>query len=524
MKRFLLHCALFFVFFSIQSLVFLVSFSRSSEVVEAVIEVEVETNQVNKVNQTVEDPHENVQDNLKSEINGGNADERNKSDESEENSSDSKYDRDSSQPDDDEEFSLFIEEEILLAKNGVFLLEKKIRILEQIQEEFEGSNNDVQEMMESSLFGELIGITYELMDYGVESSHAEEEGESNIDNADDIEDTFLVNTFGVNGSSLSSKWNTSDFCTIASYPANEPNEDRFDFTVSGNNIFAAVFDGHGSWHASEYAHLNLIPNLQEELSYMNQKADPLDQTNKAISRAFGRVERAIFSKVMAMTAANQKIHTGGSCAILSLITQSSIFVANAGDCRAVLGRQHVKRSSLWGSPKYFYQAIQLSADHNIREPSEQVRLRTLHPQESDVFICKGPDSCYVKGRLQPTRGFGDVYIKYPELNTGFSGPFTPPYSTAEPEIIVHPREANDAFLILGSDGLWEDIRNDEAVDLVAAAIQKGETNLAAVLVNEALDRAAKIYGMTASAIRSLSAGRPRRRVHDDITVIVILLE
>lgn len=43
---------------------------------------------------------------------------------------------------------------------------------------------------------------------------------------------------------------------------------------------------------------------------------------------------------------------------------------------------------------------------------------------------------------------------------------TPPYLTVAPEIIYHKLRPEDRFLILGSDGLWDELGNEEAVRLV----------------------------------------------------------
>ena len=66
-----------------------------------------------------------------------------------------------------------------------------------------------------------------------------------------------------------------------------------------------------------------------------------------------------------------------------------------------------------------------------------------------------PGICYVKGRLQPTRALGDLYLKSAEFNANpgrVEAPFNPPYITATPEVVVRRREPGDAFVVIGSDG------------------------------------------------------------------------
>lgn len=95
-------------------------------------------------------------------------------------------------------------------------------------------------------------------------------------------------------------------------------------------------------------------------------------------------------------------------------------------------------------------------------------MRRQFPKENDVVICKKENekSCYVKGRLQPTRSLGDLRLKHEEFNNprGFSTDqdyqaslttFTGPYITSEPEINVFPLKKSFKSIILASDGLWD---------------------------------------------------------------------
>lgn len=59
---------------------------------------------------------------------------------------------------------------------------------------------------------------------------------------------------------------------------------------------------------------------------------------------------------------------------------------------------------------------------------------------------------------------------------------------ADPEITQHSISVNDQFLIIASDGVWEFISSQEAVDIVAASISEGAEIARKNLIREATDR------------------------------------
>ncbi len=79
----------------------------------------------------------------------------------------------------------------------------------------------------------------------------------------------------------------------------------------------------------------------------------------------------------------------------------------------------------------------------------------------------------------PTRAFGDFRLKYDSFNShpwagsrGYRNPlakYTGPYITHKPDIHVHSIQPNDQLLILGSDGLWDEISVADAAHVVESA-------------------------------------------------------
>ena len=102
----------------------------------------------------------------------------------------------------------------------------------------------------------------------------------------------------------------------------------------------------------------------------------------------------------------------GSCALVGVIKGDDLVIANAGDCLAVLGQV----SSVKKDAKKSIIAHQINREHNARNSLEQLLLDKNHPNEDDIVKCKSPHACYVKGKLQLTRAFGDLYLKSHEFN------------------------------------------------------------------------------------------------------------
>ena len=64
----------------------------------------------------------------------------------------------------------------------------------------------------------------------------------------------------------------------------------------------------------------------------------------------------------------------------------------------------------WG-----YQAVYMNNAHAAGEPAEQERLKKEFPDDPNIVVKKKSGACYVKGRLMPTRSFGDFHLKYQSL-------------------------------------------------------------------------------------------------------------
>jgi serine/threonine protein phosphatase PrpC len=86
------------------------------------------------------------------------------------------------------------------------------------------------------------------------------------------------------------------------------------------------------------------------------------------------------------------------------------------------------------------------------------------------------------------------------------------------------RKGVDEFLVMGTDGLWDMVSSQEAIDIAGAALRRpggSPAEASEALIEEALKRAVKAHGLTVQVLKQLKAGRARRSKHDDISLVVI---
>lgn len=166
----------------------------------------------------------------------------------------------------------------------------------------------------------------------------------------------------------------------------------------------------------------------------------------------------------------------GSCALLALYDPetSIVYVAGAGDSRAILGRQQNADDGDWVS-------IPLSVDHSGINTDEIARINADHPGEDRLFSASGR---FLGSEV--TRSFGDNRRKWPkealeDWKNGFFGRVyntniqTPPYATALPDVKSFKVESGD-FLILATDGFWNHVSNEDAVYCVRLWIEAQAKN------------------------------------------------
>ncbi|KAG4175239.1 hypothetical protein ERO13_A11G172000v2 [Gossypium hirsutum] len=276
--------------------------------------------------------------------------------------------------------------------------------------------------------------------------------------------------------------------------------------------FVGIYDGHGGPETSRYINDHLFQHLKRFTT--EQQSMSVD----VIKKAYQATEDGFFSLVTKQWPINPQIAAVGSCCLVGVVCNGTLYIANVGDSRAVLGRLVKATGEVL--------AIQLSSEHNVAIESVRQEMHSLHPDDSHIVVLKH-NVWRVKGLIQISRSIGDVYLKKAEFNREplyqkfrLRQPFRMPILSSEPSVSMHELQPHDQFLIFASDGLWEHLSNQVAVDIVQNHPRNGSARR---LVKVALQEAAKKREMRYSDLKKIDRG-VRRHFHDDITVIVVFLD
>ncbi|PRQ43404.1 putative protein-serine/threonine phosphatase [Rosa chinensis] len=278
--------------------------------------------------------------------------------------------------------------------------------------------------------------------------------------------------------------------------------------------FVGVYDGHGGPEASRYVNDNLFRNLQRIASEHRSISE------NVIRKAFLATEENFLSFVRKQWLSKPEIASAGTCCLVGVVCNGLLYTANVGDSRLVLGKvERATREVI---------AIQLSSEHNASMESVRHELKTTHPHDPQIVVLRHK-VWRVKGLIQVSRSIGDAYLKNAEFNREpllpkfrlpDSEPFVKPILSPDPSISVLKLRPEDQFLIFATDGLWEHLSNQEAVDIVNNNPRKG---IARKLIEVALQAAAKKREVRYSDLKRIERG-VRRHFHDDISVVVVFLD
>ncbi|KAH9663858.1 putative protein phosphatase 2C 78 [Citrus sinensis] len=250
--------------------------------------------------------------------------------------------------------------------------------------------------------------------------------------------------------------------SIAVVQANSMLEDQGQVFTSPSATYVGVYDGHGGPEASRFITRHLFPFLHKFTTEQG------GLSAEVIKKAFDATEEEFLHLVKRSWSARPQIASVGSCCLVGVIAKDVLYVANLGDSRAVLGRRVSENRK-----NMLVVAERLSVDHNVGVEEVRKEVEALHPDDSHIVVFSR-GVWRIKGIIQVSRSIGDVYLKKPEFSRdhGFHHfrlpiPLKRAVMTAEPSILIRKLKSNDLFLIFASDGLWEQLSDEAAVEIVS---------------------------------------------------------
>jgi len=210
-----------------------------------------------------------------------------------------------------------------------------------------------------------------------------------------------------------------------------------------------VLDGHGE-------HGHLVSRRCREMFPQFIKSARMD-----IDGAFNMMQNDLNS------ASDMDVRCSGATCVMATLIGGKLLVYNCGDSRAVLGRRN---------PNGSVYAMAMSKDHKPDRADERKRILSCgghlgcrqvlvnQPGRGPVSMPVGPCRVWYQHRgetlgLAMSRSLGDSIVH----KSGVS---------AEPECIERVIDDYDDFLILATDGVWDVVDNNYAVQLVQSFAAK----------------------------------------------------
>ena len=295
------------------------------------------------------------------------------------------------------------------------------------------------------------------------------------------------------------------------------NEDRVSIIINMNKpkdfikgkwpkvSFFGIYDGHGGEGCSEYLRDNL-----HKLICNNEKF-PEDITG-AIKLGISKAEQDFLNNYALSENKEEITDKSGSCAIIILIVDTNIYIANVGDSRCLI--------SMDNGNKY----LEVTKDHKPNSPNEIIRIKkkggNIYQSQTVITntenldlngkILMGPYRV-LPGRLSVSRTIGDAEAKLLK----FGG--NPNVIICEPEIYFYDlKKENIDFLILGCDGIYDQMSNKEVLDCAWMVIKEKEN----IIIKESKN----IHNHSGLIVDLILKSSLARKSFDNVTCLFVALK
>ena len=231
--------------------------------------------------------------------------------------------------------------------------------------------------------------------------------------------------------------------------------------------YFAIFDGHGGEECSEFLKENYDKYLIENKNF------PFD-IKLSMVETFQKIEEDFF-KLKCKENSFEDSDKSGSCALVAIIFDNKVYIANIGDSRAIMsinGGTKVKQLTVDHKPdnvKEFERALKTGSkiylDDNddpfrdestlefIKDKIELEKMKEIKNNTDDEKIFRVYPS-----DLAVMRTIGDIKAKKKEFG-GIPGTII-----NIPDIFIFEINSNNDFIVMGCDGIYDDLSNEEIVN------------------------------------------------------------
>ncbi|GKV31990.1 hypothetical protein SLEP1_g40636 [Rubroshorea leprosula] len=237
-----------------------------------------------------------------------------------------------------------------------------------------------------------------------------------------------------------------------------------EFGCQADMLFCGIFDGHGQWghyvakKVRESMPSSLLCNWQETLASLDPDIDlESDKKNQRFN-----IWKHSYMKTCA--AVDQELEQyrkidsfySGTTALTVVRQGELIYVANVGDSRAVLATISDDGNLV---------AVQLTIDFKPNLPQEAERIAQCQGRVFCQHDEPGVHRVWLPNQESPglamSRAFGDYCIK--------------PYGLISvPEVTQRHITSRDQFVVLATDGVWDVVSNQEAIQIVSSTPDKAK--------------------------------------------------
>ena len=279
--------------------------------------------------------------------------------------------------------------------------------------------------------------------------------------------------------------------------------------------YFAIFDGHGGEECSEFLKNNYMNYLVENANF------PFD-IKLSMIESFQKIEDDFFK--LKCKDNLEDSDKSGSCALVSVIFDNKIYIANIGDSRAIMsigGGTKVKQLTADQKPdniKEFERALKngskIYLDDNddpdrdeskrefIKDKTELEKMKEIkeESEEEKIFRVYPSD-------LAVMRTVGDVKAKKKEFG-GIPGTII-----NIPEIFIFDINSNDDFIVMGCNGIFDDLSNQEIVNAAWT-----------VFKHRATEKNYDIHELTQEACDLVIKFGLEKQTTDNLSCIIIGLE